>query len=312
MVDDNIVEILENRLVKSVSEKVEHGLKWRYGLLLIGVTIAITLFGWNINTLIENKIEQTTKKAKADIELKLKALTKKADEVASETEKNLAVASYQNNRASKIMDNIEVQLQRFQRNLEKLNSTSEKLSSLEIKSKNFESNLNTYMASVEATQQANKDIASLGIQLSKLTKLLDLSESEVSDISNNIQDIISHSNKTAQNVERIKSRTTVFFHFSSAPRPQAKDISKALKSKNYNIPDIERIKMASNMREIRYFHKSDSTRANNLKRDVELSLKKLGYNNHNVNIVTYTKWEKQKPKAGVLELWLELPRLDPA
>ena len=104
------------------------------------------------------------------------------------------------------------------------------------------------------------------------------------------------------------ARPTVFVQFAGAGRSQVRQLTDVLRaSGTFNLPGEERTEAASNKHEIRYYYAQDVDAAKALQTQVNDGLKQLNYS---VQIdEPGPQWLSypQKPKQGVIELWLALP-----
>lgn len=85
----------------------------------------------------------------------------------------------------------------------------------------------------------------------------------------------------------------------------AQALGEALKAQGYVVPSQDR--MSSDAREVRFFHTQDRDAANLLANQATTALATLGFPDLAVDVEDLTTWNKAKPRAGTLELWLALP-----
>ena len=74
------------------------------------------------------------------------------------------------------------------------------------------------------------------------------------------------------------------------------------------MPGEERTEAAYGKREVRYFHADDQDAANELAKAATQVLAELGYQDLTVTTQDFTEYRGKKPRSGVLELWVDLPR----
>ena len=91
----------------------------------------------------------------------------------------------------------------------------------------------------------------------------------------------------------------------SVPPELAQSLAEALKGDGYIVPSEDR--MPNDAREVRYFHSQDRDAANALAARAAAALAALGFADLSVAVQDFTGWNKARPRAGTLELWLALP-----
>ncbi len=99
---------------------------------------------------------------------------------------------------------------------------------------------------------------------------------------------------------------TVFIQYGkSVPPDLAQSVAEALKGQGYVVPSQDR--MSSDAREVRFFHTHDREAANQLANEAATALATLGFPDLPFDVEDLTTWNKAKPRAGTLKLWLTLP-----
>jgi len=306
-IDENLLELIETRISKRVSENVEKGLRWRYGLVAAAIIGIVGFLGWNIKTSIDSHIGFAVTQVKEDLDKTINELEKEAEDAIQNARVSVEVTAVQQGRTGKLMDQIEKSINEFQKKLPVIERLTENFNELEDQRKRIQVRLEEANYKVIALQGTAEKLAELANQVEKLSNIISRQNPKASKISTDIKTIEKISRASADAVKKTEERITVFLQFAGPPRRQVEAISEALSKKNYAIPGEERVEMASNIREVRYFHEADRTAALNLAKDTEAVLAELKYTEQNVKVLILTAWTGKKPKPGVLELWLSLP-----
>jgi hypothetical protein len=121
--------------------------------------------------------------------------------------------------------------------------------------------------------------------------------------------LVQSTDKQVRQSAYARKMPTVFIQCAVAPREQAKELGAALRAAGYNVPPEDRESAAANQREFRFFHEADSKAADELVDAVNKALSDLNYSDLKIKKADATKYRGTKPRPGVLELWIELPRL---
>jgi hypothetical protein len=308
-IDENLLELLENRISKKVAENVEKGLRWRYGLVAAAIVGIIGFFGWSVKTSIDAQIGLIASTAKENLDKEIDDLQKEAEDTIKDARISLGVTTDQQRRTNALMDQIEKSLGEFQNKLQILEPLAEKVQNLEAQRRDIEVRLEAAGLGVITLQGTAQKLTELASQVEKLSEIISMQAPEATQITSSVQTIIEKSQETAEAAKKAAERTTVFLQFSGPPRSQAQAISQSLSNRGYAIPGEDRQEMAGGLREVRYFHEADRPAAERLVTDTETVLAELGYGELKVKPQPLTTWAGKKPRPGVLELWLSIPRL---
>jgi uncharacterized protein YoxC len=318
VIDDNLLELLENRIGKKVSENVERGLRWRYGLVAAAVVGIIGFFGWSIKSSIDAQIGLIASSAKTKFDTEISNLKteldkdtldlkREAEDTINDAKISIGITAEHQRRTNILMDEIEKTLNEFQRKLPVIEQMTEKFAELDDQRKTIQVQLEDANYKVAALQGTAEKLADLANQVNALSKLIVEKNPKASEIATEVQKIETASRKSVKAVEKTDQRIIVFIQFADTSRQKIETVSTFLNRRGYTIPGEERVKMASNTQEVRYFHEADRKAALDLSRDTKSVLSEIGYRNIDVKATSLTSWTGQKPRPGVLELWLSLP-----
>jgi uncharacterized protein YoxC len=317
-IDENLLELLENRIGKKVSENVEKGLRWRYGLVAAAVVGIIGFLGWSIKSSIDaqiglmassarTKFETEISDLKKEIDENIQNLEREAEDTISRARVSVGITAEAQRRTNLLMDNIEKTLNELQRKLPVLEQMTEKFDELDDQRKTIQVQLEDANYKVAALQGTAEKLADLASQVEALSKLIVEKGPKASEITKKVQKIETASRKSVKEVEKTDQRRIVFIQFADTSRKKIEAVSGSLNKRGYAIPGEEQVKMAYNTQEVRYFHAADHKAALDLAKDTESVLFEAGFRNVRIKATSLTSWAGQKPRPGVLELWLSLP-----
>jgi hypothetical protein len=168
-IDAHLLELMENRLSNKVSERVEQALRWRYGLLAVGIAGAIGFFGWSVKESIDGQINHAVMTAKDRVTQEISALSKEVENTSKATQVSLGVTADQQQRAGTLMAGIEKQLGEFTNKLKTLEQLGEKVDTLEVQRKNIEADLGKAGVGVVTVQNTTEKLADLARQVSVIS-----------------------------------------------------------------------------------------------------------------------------------------------
>jgi len=303
-IDDDRVELLERQLAEKVTKRVRSQLFKLYATAGAAVIFVLGFLGWNVLSEIKTGIIEGIEKGIKD---------KRTEIVEQVTETQII-----SRRAKQVIERLEKQLDEFEPQAEELEKTIQKVDALKITAQNLiASEVEPIFNNIEAL---SKQLAVLAEQVDQLNNIAMAGsqspggQPEKTRIARTkvIQSVISDAHEAKQSLIDARKKTKVFFQFAGGPRKQAEDISAALKQKGYLIPGEDREIEAVGRHEVRYFHSDDKGPAVSLAKDANAVLRSLGYsdsNTLNVQAQPFVTYSGKKPPVGVVELWLEIPRL---
>lgn len=308
--DEDRLELLERQLAERITERVRPALFRLYATVGIAVIGALGFVGWDIATDIKSEIKSEIITAiDKDVE------AKRAEIAERVTETRIMAA-----RASKVIQRVEQQLDQFEPQAQNLDETIEKVKALNATSQDlivsYSQELQPLVSNVESLSNQLTVLAEQVNELNTIATAGGLSsEGEPAQAhqqrSSAIQSVISFTKEAEQRSERERNKTTVFFQFAGGMREQAEALSAALKLEGYVVPGEDREVGAAGRREVRYFHDEDNAVAQRLAGDTTRALRGLDYSDRkapDVAAKSFVSYQGKKPRPGVLELWLEIPR----
>ena len=156
-----------------------------------------------------------------------------------------------------------------------------------------------------AVDSLSRQLRMLAVQVKKLNDP-NQSTQQRDDI---IDNVITVAQAAEGHLAEARNKTTVYFQFAGGRREQAKELSKLLKGYGYIVPGEDREKVAAEKREVRYFYAADKIAADNLVADLKQALGQLQYEGKITEVIPqdHIGYPGEKPRPGVIELWLEIP-----
>jgi septal ring factor EnvC (AmiA/AmiB activator) len=301
-INDDRVELLERQLAERVTKRVRSQLFLLYATAGSAVLFVLGIVGWNILSAIKTEIIDGIEKE----------IKKKQTEIVEQVTETQVLAR----RAKQVIQRLEKQLDEFEPQAEDLDKTIKKVNALKITAQDLiAAEVEPLFNNVESLSKQLEVLAEQVNLLNTITIAHDTSsEGEPRQALNErtkaIQGVISDAAETKQSLLKARDKVTVFFQFAGGPRKQTEDISAALKKKGYIVPGEDREVGAIGKHEVRYFHSDDQKAAENLAKHTNTALQSLGYASLNVRAESFVSFRGKKPRPGVIELWLEIPRID--
>ncbi len=311
--DEDKIELLERRLSEKVTERVRPALFRVYAAMGAAVITILGFVGWDVVSDIKFEIKQ---EIKAEIQDSIVAdIKEKRDEIIELMAESKFLAKQANGTVLKL----EKQMQEFEPQANQLDETISKVNSLNIDAKNIVAMYSTEVKPLaDNFEVLSKQLKDLAEQVSQLNLIAETTDNAQPTISVDtsvvrgaaISSVISETSDIEQKF-RERNRVTVFFQFAGSPRSQAEELSLALKQEGYIVPGEDRETGAARKHEVRYFHDIDEKAANKLAGDTTKILQSLDYPDielTKIEAVSYVSYKKKKPREGVIELWVELPK----
>jgi uncharacterized phage infection (PIP) family protein YhgE len=307
--DDDKLELLERQLAERVTERVRPALFRLYATVGVAVISALGFVSWDIVSDIKSEIKTEITDA---IDQEIESKRAEINERVTETR---IIAK----RANAVIQRVEKQLDEFEPQAESLDETIQKVKTLNVTSQDmiaaYSSELQPLVANVESLSQR---LVALAEQVDQLNTMAsgagEGSGAEVQQTPQQrsvaIKSVISDSKEAEKLLVQARTKTTVFFQFAGGRHEQAQAVSAALTAEGYIVPGEDRQGGAAAKHEVRYFHDDDNAAAQRLAQDTTNALRALGYTARSVPDVTVNSlvaYRGKKPRAGVLELWLEIP-----
>ncbi len=307
-VTPEMLELLERRLADNVGDRVERTLKVRYAGIVAAVLFVLGLAGYSW---IENLVVKA-----------IGPVSKDAERTITEMNFQLELARENKRKLDALVDQITTDADTAQRRIESfqtrlgkqqeqfdaaLASLNDQLGAVVVRRRELEADLQQNRTSVVAGLAATRaDVANLAGLTAELADLAGAGRPEVAERVTKLQTM------SAALVERMEREAagevlaTVFVQYGSSVPPElAQSLGQALKGEGYIVPSEDR--MPNDAREVRFFHVQDRDAANALAARATAGLAALGFPDLAVAVQDFTGWNKARPRAGTLELWLALP-----
>ncbi|RDE24286.1 hypothetical protein DV711_01465 [Motiliproteus coralliicola] len=311
--DDDQLELLERRLSENVAERVRPALFRLYAVMGATVIAILGFVGWDIVSDIKSEIKAEIQK---EIEESIVADIK---EKRTEIIELIAETRYLAKQANEIVITLEEQIQQFQPQAEQLDETIAKVNSLNVDAKNivalYSTEVKPLADNFEVLSQQLKELAEQVSEINQIANHEPNNDETMMEMAQQVRgsaisEVISKTAKVEQ-LYKDRSRVTVFFQFAGAPRGQAEELSSALQQRGYIVPGEDREAAAARKHEVRYFHDDDEQAAIELAYDTTRILRQLDYSETTlpqIKVVPYVAYKKKKPRQGVIELWVDLPK----
>jgi predicted phage tail protein len=307
-----MLELLERRLADSVGDRVERTLKVRYASILAAVLALVGVSGWGaiqsqVNNLVGNVLDPVRREAERAIEeskLRLESLRETQGRVAATTEKVEEQIAAGERRLEAFQARLTKQQDEFDRLLETMN---DQFAAALVRRRELEADIARTGRAVEASLAATR------AELAGLARLTgELAALAAEGRPGGQADAARFAAETAAIAERSQSAfvgdlvATVFVQYDRAvPAKVAADLAQRLRAARYVVPGEDQV--PTEAREVRFFAAADREAADRLAREAEAALEAMGLGRLPVEVKDLSAYDKAKPRAGTLELWLALP-----
>jgi len=312
--DENRFELMERRLTEAVEEKVRSRLFKVYGIIGGAILTILGFVGYDgIKDIREIAVEAAKQEASEQVDPVVDEARKALDaarQQANDAQLNLKLAS---ERLADVADRLargELQIEGFGKQISKASAQI----------KQAELRLNQTAAEIENQQKRARDtfagagtlsdlaqqVSALNIQVKEIARMADITTAASGASEAELEKVRTG---TVQTVPAATAKSTVFFQFAQLPREQAQEIVGALRSRGYTVPGEDREDAAANLREVRFFFDEDKAAADKLVADTREMLAGLGFGDIPIKARNVVDYGGQKPRRGVLELWLDLAPL---
>jgi hypothetical protein len=307
-VTPEMLELLERRLADNVGDRVERTLKVRYAGIVAAVLFVLGLAGYSwIENLVVKAIGPVSKDAERTItEMNFQL------ELARENKRKLDALVDQittdADAAQRWIESFQTRLGKQQEEFDTaLASLNDQLGAVVVRRRELEADLQQNRTSVVANLAATRaDVANLAGMTAELADVAGAGRPELAERVAKLQTM------SAALVERMQREAagevlaTVFIQYGKSVPPElAASLGTALKGEGYIMPSEDL--MPNDAREVRFFHAQGRDAANTLAARVSAGLGALGFPDLGVAVQDFTSWNKARPRAGTLELWLALP-----
>ena len=303
-VTPEMIELLERRLAENVGDRVERTLKVRYAGIVATVLFVLGLAGYSW---IENLVVKAIGPVSKDAERTIAEMTWQLD-LARENKKKLDALVEQittdADAAQRRIESFQARLTKQQEEFDTtLTSLNDQLGAVVVRRRELEADLQQNRTSVVASLGATRaDVAELAKLTADLAALTGSDRPEVTELRAEATALAERAERDATG----EKLATVFVQYGrSVPPELAQSLAETLKGEGYIVPSEDR--MPNDALEVRYFHGEDRDAANALAIRANAGLAALGFADADVGVKDFTAWNKARPRAGALELWLALP-----
>jgi hypothetical protein len=308
-----MLELLERRLADSVGDRVERTLKVRYASILAAVLALVGVSGWGaiqsqVNNLVGNVLDPVRREAERAIEeskLRLESLRETQGRVAATTEKVEEQIAAGERRLEAFQARLTKQQDEFDRLLETMN---DQFAAALVRRRELEADIartgRAVEASLAATQAELAGLARLTGELAALaTQGRPGGEADAARFAAETAAVAERTRRAAAGDQLV---ATVFVQYDRAvPAKVAADLAERLRAARYVVPAEDQV--PTEAREVRFFAAADREAADRLAREAEAALEAMGLGRLTVEVKDLSAYDKAKPRAGTLELWLALP-----
>lgn len=325
MDNDDLVELLTNRIETSVKKRVEADLFRYYRNLASIVVLVLGVFGYTVgwpalmdrvDDQIETQISNQIEKPVGDAIKRANEAALKAEELA---EKHVPEIEGKQKTLQISLGSLEPRFDDFYREigatthkLARLNETADKLSERHrelqrqvlvapVKREemaDLEKRLNTLIGQVqEINDSVIRVSTTASLEAPKTNELAALADQQAIIVDNTLADL-----------GNVRKNSIVFVQFAGGRRADIEAVSARLRNKYWNVPEEERLKSAAGKQEIRYFYADDERAAQSLSADLTTALLDVGFPHMDIAVKKLNPDNfSSRPQQGILEVWVEIP-----
>jgi archaellum component FlaC len=330
--EEDRVELIERRLAETVEERVRGRLFKVYGMVGGSILTILGLVGYDgLRRIQDIAIDAAKQEATAQVGPaveRARTVVEQARTAVEAATKQANAAEVTLQLAHERLDHVDDVLARGESRITgfatEIAEASTKYDSLNAEINKAESELVQTAAEIDNQQKRASDSFAGAGTLSDLARVVDTLTQQVSALNKQVKEITqiakivtTESGASQKELDKVMTEAvqavpttpatnTVFFQFAQLPRDQAKEIVMALRNRGYSVPGEDREDAAKDLQEVRYFFDDDLPAAGRLVTDVRATLEQLGFGEVPIKVKDLTSYKGQKPRAGVLELWLDL------
>lgn len=307
-----MLELLERRLADTVADRVERTLKVRYAGIVAAVLFVLGISGYSV---VDDLVGKAIGPVAKDAERTIAQMNVQLD-IVRETKKKLdALVEQINTDADAAQRRIETFQARLTKQQEEFDQTlasiNDQFGAVLVRRRELEADLAQNSRSlVTSLAETRTELANLAKVTAELTRLAAAGRTDAAAEAARLEAEAQAILERAQRAASGEHLATVFFQYGkSMPAEMAHAVAEQLQGRGYVVPTEDR--MATEAREVRYFHAPDREAANQLAREVTAALQAMGFADLAVEVKDFTSYTKAKPRPGAVELWLALPETTP-
>lgn len=325
--DDDERELLERRLSERVEETVRRRLFRFYAVAGAAVIFVLGFVSYDIVERASSKADEAVKELVEHVEGAVRDASVQAeiakqrlqdvDEYVRRGEQKLGAFE---DRGAEIFDRVtelDGQIdqrmgsihQRLAEAQERIETTAQQIESQRARAENVFAGAGNVEELAASLAELARQVQSLDERLLLISQSLEgsLLEPASGPETAAIGDIVDAAER--QSAAEEVGATTVFVQFAGVTRAEAQDLAARLGALGYQVPPVDREESALGKHEVRYFFDEDRPSAEQLAQQTTQALLALGYVGSEIRAVSLVDYKGQKPRRGVLELWIEpVPR----
>ena len=320
-IDEDRLELLERRLADNVDSKVRQSLFKFYGAIGVVVIAVAGYAGFDFIQQTKDEVRSQAIKAATDmVAAEVDPLAAKARDTLVDLQVKMGVFDELQQRTVTAVEELQKSLAEFQPQAKNLQNTINEVQDLDVKRRDLETRLDTIAKLVGSLEDITKNMTDLakkvdglGESVSSLSQKFGETQvtQETATLRTELGNVIAASEQAQtaiQDVQQSAAQTVVYFQYYAMPPDQVKATQEMLRKAGFKVPGAEQQPMRqSGLYEVRYYWPNDQPEAERLAATAGEILKRQNIVAPAVVVKDYTKWERAKPRAGTIELWLGLP-----
>lgn len=307
------MELLERRLAESVGDRVERGLKARYGTIF---AVALLVAGFSGYSMVNNFVREMVGSSVGPV-------TKEAERTIAQMNVQLDAARETKKRLDGLVDEISLSAEQAQRRIGDtqkrvdqmqgefegvLAKIQDQLSTVVVRRRELEADIEASARSLEERlSDTRAGLATVAEELRALARRLPAADGP---------DDPALDARLAELVQQTKASgeaqpwTTVLMQYAAGtPIDQVQAMARALRGQRYLLP-APRSELID-AREVRWFWPEDREAAARVAADAAREMQELGFADAGFTLKDFSAYQGVKPRRGTIELWLVLPAANP-
>lgn len=291
--DDDQFELLARRLSDEVRDKVQSKLFRNYLLIGAAAIAGFTYANWDF---MEDTKAEVRAKAEEAVDAAVAAATSDIRGLEKEVLQQKGRLEAEQARAEALRADVATKLSQLGAEAATIAKLTETVVALQDARR-------LLAEDVEKMKARTDSLSVLADELKKMAEALGdtgaANADEYRTIARNVGD-------AQEEIQAPKTLATVYLQFAGGARARAQRLSELLAASGFLMPGEERHAGAAGLREVRYYHAEDAEAAKKLGEATDQALKELGASARATTVRDLTNWSGQKPKPGVIELWVEI------
>lgn len=317
-IDERILELFERRLEEKITQRVEATLRWRYGLVGAAFAAALVVAGVSWNRTIDSIVVGIAEETQKRIEEKIRELSRSADESKKSVDVSFAIAEQLSKQNADAVAEAKRKFAEVGQTIEAIDILQARQKDLDVRTKDLVVTVGSQPIPTLLDDVRTK-LAAVGEQVDRLSQIVAKlpgastltakDGSTAAKVQTDVANLVQRAGEEVRQSAYAQKMATVFIQFAGGTREQAQAFGAALRTAGYNVPPEDREGGAAQQHEVRFFNDVDADPADILAKAATKTLADLGYKGLTVKPANATNFTGVKPRPGVLELWIELPKL---